>query len=284
MHPQHNPAPARRRRGFRSACVGVSLAALGGLSLAACGKDSATASAASPSTAPTAPSPSTGDTSTEAAAAACTPYLSISQTMNEEQPDTTALPPLLSALTAAAPAELKDSLAVMVDSVNKLIATKGQEEGTETREFAKAQTNVSNWMFDNCSFDAKVTVTTKDFEFDGLPATMKPGLTAFLVTNVGPEAHEMTLNKKKADTTESWQDLLKLPEDQAKAKVVGEGGAFVPAVGDTALLVVDLTPGDYAAMCFVPMGSSTSSDGTVTQGTGAPHVMSGMIKELTVAA
>lgn len=302
------------RTHHRNRRVSATLAALtigATLTLAACGKDSSTAqttaapaeSAAANSAIPTTTeasvpqsstsessssvgSPSSAPTSSaeNSAAAACTPYLAISDELNQQQPDPAKLGPLFDAFKAAVPAELADSAKVMSDAAQKMTASQGQDTSAmEGPAFAQAQTAVSTWMFGHCSFDAKISVTTKDFEFDGLSSTMKPGKTAFLVTNDGPESHEMVIGTKNAGTTESWQDLLKLPEETAMTKVTMLGGVQVPAVGSVALLVVDLKPGDYAALCFVSMGTSVGSDGSVTQGTGVPHAMSGMVKEFTVA-
>ena len=292
MRPHQHPHPTRLRGGH-AAGAAISLATLAALSLAACGKDTKAASTVSPTAASATPvssaetSPSGPPPSSAAAggtAAACMPFLAIDDEMNKQQPDPAVLTPLFDQLSSAAPAELTEPVGVMVDAAKKMVASNGQDSSAfQTSAFVAAQTKVDTWMFDQCSFDAKVKVTTKDFEFDGLPATMKPGKTAFLVTNAGPESHELDVARKKTGTTDSWQDLVKLPQEQAATKVDQLGGGFVPAVGSSALVVVELTPGDYAALCFIPMGSSMTATGTVTEGSGAPHAMSGMVKEFTVA-
>ena len=272
--------PGTGRRGTT-----VFVAALAtGMTLAA-GIGTANAAQRAPASAPaTVPAGSTPVSYPTVSDPACTPYLAISAEMNKEQPDPTVIAPLLTTMESAAPAELADSFKVMIPAVQSVIASKGADMSAfASAQFDAAQGKVSTWMFDHCAFDARVEVTTKDFSFEGIPDTLKPGLTAFLITNVGPESHEMTLSMKNAGTTESFTDLLKLPEDQAMTKVTNIGSTQVPAVGSVSLLVVDLTPGSYAALCFMPMGTSVTADGTMTEGTGAPHAMSGMVKEFTVA-
>ena len=48
-------------------------------------------------------------------------------------------------------------------------------------------------------------------------------------------------------------------------------------------MVADLAPGEYIALCFIPVGTSMSHDGEFVEGTGAPHFTEGMQHEFTVA-
>jgi len=74
------------------------------------------------------------------------------------------------------------------------------------------------------------------------------------------------------------------------------GDAFSPNADTPGVVVADLEPGDYAAVCFVPVGSmqSDGEGGEATAGTdaGGPdttsvdpadaHFMHGMLQEFTV--
>src|SRR4029078_8573799 len=127
------------------------------------------------------------------------------------------------------------------------------------------------WMFEHCEFDQKKEVTASEYKFEGLPKKLDAGTPAILLPNGGAEAHEMAIMRKADGVTQSWEEILALPQEEAQALVVQVGGAFAPNKEPTGLAVVDLVPGDYVATCFVPTGTSMASDGTVTEGTGTPH-------------
>ena len=152
------------------------------------------------------------------------------------------------------------------------------------RGYAAAQGTVDPWMFEHCEFDQKEEVTASEFKFEGLPSEFDAGTVAILLSNDGAEAHEMAIMRKADGVTQSWEEILALPQDEAEALVVQVGGAFAPNKDAKGLAVVDLAPGDYVATCFVPAGTSVASDGTITEGTGTPHFMHGMISEFTVEA
>ena len=82
---------------------------------------------------------------------------------------------------------------------------------------------------------------------------------------------------------DSIHDLLMMDQSESEKKVTDLGTAFaLPGeVGHTAL---DLKPGRYAALCFIPVGSTPAamqaSGGQEPQG--PPHAMQGMFKEFTV--
>lgn len=50
-------------------------------------------------------------------------------------------------------------------------------------------------------------------------------------------------------------------------------------VAEDDYVVADLKPGDYVALCFIPMGM-TNTDGPPPDG--PPHAMQGMVAESTV--
>ena len=93
--------------------------------------------------------------------------------------------------------------------------------------------------------------------------------------------HEITMLRRNDDTTESWMELLEMPEEEAMAKATFVAGGFVPMNGSTTLVVATLEPGDYAALCSIPTGSAMA-EGEMTEGTGPPHFVGGMLHEFTV--
>ena len=242
----------------------IAWAALGGcaaLVLGACGDD--------------------GDASAEAAAV-CEPYLGVTAQFNGE-PDPATITPLLDAVDENAPEDLAEPLGVMTGAARQVVET-GDFASFESPEFAAAQGTVDPWMFEHCEFDQKEEVTASEYKFEGLPSELDAGTAAILLTNDGAEAHEMAIMRKADGVTQSWEEILALPQEEAEALVVQVGGAFAPNKDAKGLAVVDLVPGDYVATCFVPAGTSVASDGTITEGTGTPHFMHGMISEFTVEA
>ncbi len=215
-------------------------------------------------------------------AAFCDPYIDISMMMNGE-PDPAALTTNVELVTANAPAEIAASAKVMTDAVGMVLDSGGEDlSALETPEFAAAQGEIDPFVFENCTFDSTVEVTGIDYGFTGLPTTMEGGRIALLFTNDGAEAHEIAVMRRNDGVTESFAELLALPEEQAMEKVVPVGGAFAPVTGAKSLLVGDFEPGDYIAICFVPTGT-TMAEGAMTEGTGDPHFMHGMQQEFTVS-
>ncbi len=117
---------------------------------------------------------------------------------------------------------------------------------------------------------ASLNVELKDFMFE-MPDSLPVGQTIIKVTNLGPEAHEFNIMRLEDGKT----------VDDVKAFLGGAGGPppFAPVGGMNGLDVglsgyaeLDLTPGNYVAICNIPS----------PKGNGAPHFMLGMIKQFTV--
>ena len=71
----------------------------------------------------------------------------------------------------------------------------------------------------------------------------------------------MAIMRKADGVTQSWDEILALPQEEAEALVEQVGGTFAPRNGTQGLAVVELTPGEYVVVCFVPTGTSMSADG-----------------------
>jgi hypothetical protein len=123
-------------------------------------------------------------------------------------------------------------------------------------------------------------VTTTEYAFDGLPDTLDAGVTSFDLTNDGAEVHELVLLRKNDGVTETAEELLALPQAEALQKAMLLGVAGPVSDGNPAYVVADLEAGDYIAVCFIPVGT-TSMDGPPPEG--APHFTEGMVQEFTVS-
>lgn len=266
----------------RKLAVAVAFATCAAGVLGACGDDDPENDASTtdaPTTAAAAPSPGEGPTDL---AAFCDPYVDTTLMISGE-PDPAALTENNTLIVDNAPAEIAESAKVMTEAVTQVLESGGEDfSAFETPEFTEAQAQVDPFVFENCEFDTALAVKGVDFGFTGLPETVDAGRVAILFTNEGAEAHEIAVMRRKDGVTESFEELLSLPEEEAMGKVTPVGGAFAPTTDSRALLVGNFEPGDYIAICFVPTGT-TMSDGAMTEGSGAPHFAHGMQQEFTVS-
>jgi uncharacterized cupredoxin-like copper-binding protein len=139
----------------------------------------------------------------------------------------------------------------------------------------------------SASASADITVTAVDFAFENVPAEIPSGTTLGL-TNAGQEVHEMVVVRKLPTTTQSFEELLALPQDQALGLVQDIGFAFAEPGATAAQVVTTGEAGDYLMVCFIPAGTTSlpsidpASSEPPSMGTGAPHFTLGMLKEFTV--
>jgi hypothetical protein len=170
--------------------------------------------------------------------------------------------------------------------VETVIAS-GEEGGPE---FEQAYAEMIDFMRANCGFN-EIDVTGQEYAFEGLPAEVPAGGTIFNFENVGDEVHEIAIFRINDDVTETVDELLALPEEEAFSKVTSAGFAFA-FPGTSASGTADLTPGRYVALCFLPTGASPEiisqmegPDSSPPPGAelGPPHFIQGMVAEFTVA-
>jgi hypothetical protein len=189
------------------------------------------------------------------------------------------LMPLADDIVAHAPDEISADLDVMVAAIREMTET-GDFAAFETPEVTAASERVHAYDLESCGW-ATVDVVTSDYTFDGFPAEVPAGVTSFELDNEGPEVHEIVLLRKNDGVTESFDELLAMPEDEAEGKATFVGVAGPVPAGEGAYLVADLEPGDYLALCFLPVGTTSLDGGPPPEG--PPHFMSGMTQEFTVA-
>jgi hypothetical protein len=122
---------------------------------------------------------------------------------------------------------------------------------------------------------SEVTITERDFVFD-FPAEIKSGPKIVKILNMGQQTHEMLIVKLAAGKT--LADLIALastpptpgqPPSPPPFEIVGGIGPV--AAGGAAVVTLDLKPGTYHALCFIP-------DTTTKK----PHIALGMVQEITV--
>lgn len=117
--------------------------------------------------------------------------------------------------------------------------------------------------------NADASVTLADYKFTAT-SPLTSGHHVVRVTNAGPQPHEVVLVKLEPGKTgkdfAQWVNGMKGPPPGALL-----GGVAAMAPGDTVYFPADLTPGNYAFVCFVP----DSKDGK-------PHVAHGMLQDFVV--
>ncbi|MBI1881157.1 MAG: hypothetical protein HYR94_23505, partial [Chloroflexi bacterium] len=122
---------------------------------------------------------------------------------------------------------------------------------------------------DTPQIKADATVKLLDFSF-ALPAEIKAGQQVWKVVNEGKQAHELTLIKlAEGKTMEDVAAFMQSPHDAPPFEDVGGFQAIDP--GDAGWLTLDLQPGNYVALCFVP-----------DPATGHAHMEMGMIMPFSV--
>ena len=79
--------------------------------------------------------------------------------------------------------------------------------------------------------------------------------------------------------TESLDELFALPEDEVFGKITPVNATFAsPGESDSGSWNLT-SPGTYAVVCFVPVGSVGEAEGD-----GPPHFAEGMVQEFTVSS
>ena len=198
------------------------------------------------------------DTTPAGAAEFCTSYLALLDEFESDAgPDVDAATALLAEMGANPPADVADSVAILVEGATAELG--GDDSATSTPEFLDAYTQLSAWAFDNCEFDAAIDVAAVDWAFGGIPLEVPAGRVAFRLTNLGTEYHEMGILRRLDGATQSWEEMapgVMTEEESAMEQVEWVGHAWSPNGDTTGFAFVNLEPGEYAAICFMPIGST----------------------------
>jgi uncharacterized cupredoxin-like copper-binding protein len=114
-----------------------------------------------------------------------------------------------------------------------------------------------------------VTVVATDFKFDA-PTEIPAGLTRFVLKGAGREIHHATIARlADGKTAADLEAAFKTP-GPPPSWATFIGGPNVPNPGEEANATVDLTPGNYALICFVDTPDKV------------PHFAKGMVHGFTV--
>jgi len=123
----------------------------------------------------------------------------------------------------------------------------------------------------NANVRVNSTMTLFDYAFQ-LSQPLAGGRQTIRVKNTAAQAHEVVIvklqpGKKPADVL-AWMEKMEGPPPGAPV-----GGTTPIARGEENIITLELTPGDYGLICFVPDAKD-----------GKPHFMHGMMTQFTIAA
>jgi hypothetical protein len=183
-----------------------------------------------------------------------------------------AVGPLLSAARSAAPDELAGYLDVLVPVIAD--TEKGGPLPVDDPTVLTAVAAYESWAHAFCGF-SNVVVMAMDYEFEGLPKTLAVGPTSISVMNHSErgEFHVAALGRVRPGQEVGLKELVDTPiEELGKQLDLLPTTAAAPA-GQTAGVLVDLTPGHYFLLC-----SSQSEENDPTTG----HLFKGMLAEFDV--
>ena len=267
----------RRTMNRRLLTTTMALGATAALGLSACSKDD-TAAAASTT------SPVAEKAAATGTAQFCDAVLAGNELFSsQDQPDPAEAAKVLEDLTASSPSALEADVENIVEETQTMF---GPDGGPPSQEYLGWLNDVQGWMVDNCGWNI-ITVDAHEYEFSGLPEQAEAGKTVLTLDNKGEQVHAVDIVRVNDGVTESVDELLAMPEDQVGSKMTHLGGTLA-LPGQTGYQAVDLEPGRYAVVCFVPDGTTAENVDQMmgeTQGQegGQPHAMLGMTGEFTVS-
>jgi uncharacterized cupredoxin-like copper-binding protein len=191
----------------------------------------------------------------------------------------------LTELEQAAPDEVSGAVGTITGILVPALESGSEEAlfaGLESTEFREASEVLDGYMTDECGWQV-ADVTAVDYQFETDLSGVEAGYNGFAFENAGTEMHEMALIRFNDDTTETIEELFELPEEEAFSKVTMPGASFA-APGESDTLFVDLEPGRYAIVCFLPVGATPDDMEALESGElqGPPHFSQGMVEEFTV--
>lgn len=250
------------------------------LVVTACGGDEADPAAEGTPTTQATEGDTSDGTGTEAAAgevddaAFCDNWTELQATAGEAPPEETQS--LAEAAAAAAPPEVAEAIQTEVE-----LFSSGAEDFQEDPTFVRAEAVIDEHMFDVCEADTTIEFTGTEYAYDGVPDEVAAGSVKIRFTNEGAELHEAVHLVKKEGVTESWDELLELPEEEAMEKVDFVGGAFA-SPGNFDVGVQDWEAGEHILICFLPVGATPEAFESGEEPQGEPHFARGMRHEFVV--
>ena len=186
----------------------------------------------------------------------------------------------LEALQAAAPEEIADEIDIVVPVFVEAIEAGTPGNAFSDERIGDAFEPIDAYEADVCEIDkgepeeeqdpsvteadpsaAQLGVTATEYAF-ALEGTPAAGRTTLTMTNAGAEAHLMYLFQIAEGST-----FDEVKESEGDEGIAADYESDSAVAGDTAVLTVDLVPGEYGMICYLPNADGESHDelGMVTQ-------------------
>jgi hypothetical protein len=116
-----------------------------------------------------------------------------------------------------------------------------------------------------------------EYAYEGLPPELPARVpVGFVFSNRGEEVHEFVLLRRAPG--ETVDDVVHLREAERLRRADESFTNLTREPGGVDSHIVRLRPGDYVAVCSIPVGTRTFD----TPGSGPPHAEEGMIAEVAV--
>jgi hypothetical protein len=159
-------------------------------------------------------------------------------------------------------------------------------EGPPDAAFNETYGEMIDIIKDNCGY-GEVDVEAKEYSFSGIGDEVDAGPTVITFDNEGEEYHELLIMKRVEGDETPVTDLLAMEQDEVMQFVQPAGMAFA-GPDTTGYTVVDLEPGKYVVVCFLPEGATQEAFDEMMAGgaepEGDPHAMHGMTDEFEVTS
>jgi hypothetical protein len=183
-----------------------------------------------------------------------------------------AVHPLLVAALDAAPAALAGGLNALLPIIE--IAEQGGAIPVDDPAMLSAIAAYESWARDSCGFQ-QIDLMAMDYEFEGVPAVLAAGPTAVSLMNHSAkgEFHVAALGKLRPGQPVGPKELVDIPFGQLDEYLDMLPNSAAASPGQSAGMLVDLTPGHYFLLC-----PSQSVDDDPTTG----HLYKGMLAEFDV--
>lgn len=180
------------------------------------------------------------------------------------------LEPLWAELKASAPDDQADAIADLDSSIEDL--GEGDAQAFNADDTTSTYFGMVADVVGDC-VEETTTITAVNYAFEGVPETLPAGESGIILENDSEdEPHEFVLFKKAAGETRSATEILSDPATEEQGP--GEfAGVVFAGQGGRAGSFLDLQPGEYIAVCFIPVGGGEE---------GPPHFTRGMVSEVTV--